>query len=67
MPRTKIKISEEDYNKLFQSSRKEVSDYVLNIANNSTIPPCGYGFSYPRVFKENDICYASWEYYDSCD
>ena len=64
---TKIKISENDYNKLLQRSKEEIEDYVLNVAYKSPFNPCGYGFDYPSIFKEDDICYASWKHWDSCD
>lgn len=64
---TKVKISENDYNKLLQRSKEEIEDYVLNVAYKSPFSPCGYGFDSPKVFEENGICYASWRYWDSCD
>ena len=65
--KTQIEIPENDYNKLIQRTKEDIEDYVLNIAYKSSYHPCGYGFSYPKVFKEDDICYASWMHYDSCD
>lgn len=64
---TKIKISENDYNKLIQRSKEEIEDYVLNVAYKSPFNPCGYGFDNPSIFKEDGIYYASWKYWDSCD
>ena len=60
-------IPEDDYNKLVQSPKKDVDDYILNIAYKSTFHPCGYGFYSPVIYKEDGKCYASWRCYDSCD
>lgn len=65
--RTKKQIPETDYNKLKEASYKEISDYVLNVAYTSSFNPNGYGFFSPKLLKEDDICYASWECCDSCD
>lgn len=63
----KVEISEKDYDELARRNMKEVADYVLNIACQSTFHPCGYGFYSPIVYKEDGKCYASWGCYDSCD
>ena len=61
------KITEDDYNRLLQCSRVEISDFVSEIANDSPYPPCAYGFSSPKVFKELGDYFVSWEHWSSCD
>ena len=51
--KTKIKISEVDYNKLLQCSKEETYDFIADIANKSPFPACGYGFSSPTFFEED--------------
>ena len=63
----KREISETNYIKLMQRTKEQINDYVLNAANNSTLPPCGYGFYNPQICKEDGKYYATWECYDSCD
>ena len=69
--KTMIKISEEDYNKLFQYSKDnlyaEIYEYVAEIANKSSFPPCGYGFSNPSFFEEDGKYFVSWNRWSSCD
>ena len=65
--KSKVKIPEDDYNKLIKRSKEEIEDYVMNVAYNSLFQPCAYGFYLPMIFKENGICYASRGHYDSCD
>ena len=69
--KTKVKISEEDYNKLLQYSKNnlssEVYDFISEIANNSMFPPCGYGFSNPEFFEEDGRYFVSWSRWHSCD
>ena len=60
-------ISEEDYNKLLKCSKEEIYEFVLEIANNSMVKPCAYGFYSPRFFEENGRYFVSWERWDSCD
>ena len=65
--KTLKKISEEDYNKLLQYSKEEVYEFVVDIANNSPFPPCGYGFSNPSFFEESGKYFVSWSRWGSCD
>lgn len=65
--KTKIKISEVDYNKLLQCSKEEMYDFIADIANKSPFPACGYGFSSPTFFEEDGEHFVSWMRWDSCD
>lgn len=65
--KSQVKIAKDDYNKLIQSSYRHIYDYVLDKANNSPYPSCGYGFYSPKLFIQNGEFYVSWEHFDSCD
>ncbi len=65
--KAQAKITEEDYNKLLVSTYAEISDYVSDIANGSTSPPCAYGFLSPDYFMKDGEYFVSWKHYDSCD
>lgn len=64
---TKVKITEDEYNKLLQCSKEEIRDYIENIATKSALNPAGYGFYAPLFFMQANEYFVSWEHYDSCD
>ena len=64
---TKVKITEDEYNKLLQCSNEEARDYIADIAVKSAFHPAGYGFYAPMFFKQGDEYFVSWEHYNSCD
>ena len=67
MVTTKVKITEEEYNKLLQLSREEVRDYIANSAVKSSYHPAGYGFYCPMFYMQGEEYFVSWEHYTSCD
>ena len=60
-------INQLDYNRLLTSSYSDLYSYILEKANDSAYPACGYGFYSPRMYRKDNRCYISWEHYDSCD
>ena len=64
---TRLKIPDDDYNKLIQSQYRHIYDYILSKANNSSYPACGYGFFSPKLVRKDGESYVSWEHFDSCD
>jgi hypothetical protein len=64
---TKVKITEEEYNKLLKCSRDEVEDYISDVAVKHLWNPAGYGFFRPMFFMQANEYFVSWEHYDSCD
>lgn len=65
--KSKVQITQDEYNKLLQCSQVEIHDYISEIANKSTYPPCGYGFFSPCLCKEGENYFVSWEHLNSCD
>lgn len=64
---SKVKITEDEYNKLLKCSKEEVRNYIADIAEKRMWYPAGYGFYAPMFFKQADEYFVSWEHYDSCD
>lgn len=64
---TKVKIPEEDYYRLIESSYAEIANYVEDIADKSMYPTCAYGFLFPNYFTKNGEYFVSWNHYSSCD
>ena len=68
--KTKFEINENEYNKLIaieNDDRKAFNEIIEDMACHSSFHPAGYGFYSPRVYKENDNYFVSWEHWDSCD
>ena len=64
---SKVKITEDEFNKLLECSKEEVRDYIADIAVKRMWHPAGYGLYRPMFFKQADECFVSWEHYDTCD
>ena len=67
MRTSKVKITEEEYNKYVNSSREELKDFFVNIAINSGWHPAGYGMYSYELKEENGEFFAVWEHWHSCD
>ena len=64
---SKVKITEEEYNRLLKLQKEEVKDYIAGVAVKSAFHPAGYGFYTPMFYKQGDEHFVSWEHYASCD
>ena len=63
----KKSISQADYHKYRNASKKQLEEYVGWVAHFSAYPPAGYGMTKPRVEMINNNYYAVWERRDNCD
>ena len=60
-------IPKDDYMMLLHATKREVSDYVRNIANQSLFPTNAYGFYKPNFKVVNGDYMVTWERFESCD